>query len=1364
MAADAKKLREDAATKAKKKLEEASDAGIQNRSWWEEGIDWVSDNWDTIVAVCKVVVAIVGIIAMIIGGPILAAIVVVAALVVLADTINKYLKGQATLLDVAFAALDCIPGMKGLTTLGGLARGLKGMAKGLRSGGLKALRKGADDAIGKSKPTNGRCKGGDPIDMVSGEMLMEETDVELPGLLPLVLRRTHVSTYRWGRWFGESWASTIDERLELDNDGALFATEDGMILVYPVPAPGTSVMPLEGPRWPLDWDGEPGAPIRITDPRTGHTRHFAPLAKPAPADSAFTMPLAAISDRNGHCIEFDRDEFGVPTAVRHSGGYHVHVDTEDDRITRLRLANPEDGPDGTTLLRYGYNAEGHLTEIYNSSGLPFKLSYDDRARITSWTDRNNSWYRFTYDDRDRCIRGEGIDGILDCTISYDTDGRITRYTNSLGHTTTYRYNEQLQLVASTNALDQSVTNEWDRYNRLLAQTDALGNTTRYAYDHSGNLTTIARADGSSTEATYNELHQLVRAIMPNGAVWQQTYDERGNHTSTIDPSGSEISYAYDAAGGLVAVTDPTGRTSHAVCDGTGLPVEFTDVQGAVSSIERDAFGRVSTITDAVGRTTRFGRTVEGKVLWRETPDGYREFWEWDAEGNLVSETDRAGNVNNYSVGAFGQVSAHTLGDGTQYSFSYDSELNLLRVADPQERTWQYAYDAANRVMSETDFSGRTLTYEVDAMGELISRTNGAGQTIRFNRDALGRTVEMIYDGHAAHYLYDASGNLVREVGPDVTVEREYNAVGLLLSESINGRATAYDYDALGRRIRRRTPTGIESTWTYDAAGHPIALEAAGHRIAFEFDEAHRETARHLPGSVTLTQSWDRAGQLTTQRLTHVPGEAETLLQYRTYAYRPDGVPIEIEELTSGTRHFTLDPRGRVTVVDARRWTERYTYDTVGNITRAVTPGADDGEADRTFIGTRIQRSGRTHYKHDAEGRIVRTVLRLLNGQKRVQSYTWNSQSQLVATTTPDGTTWRYTYDPAGRRVAKQRLDDGGNVADETFFVWDGARLIEQITTDGHATSWDYAPGSHLPVAQLDRPARAEIPCPREYPDDLGKWAPQAEMDARFHAIVTDLSGAPSELISADGELAWQQRTTLWGTSLPAHLQEGGADGVDCPLRFPGQYKDAETGWHYNYQRYYDPQTGQYATPDPLGLAPSPHDTAYVPNPYTWIDPLGLHWQDPNNGMRFGRDPSLPEGERQYTRDNQYPSEYRQSTHDHMTRHYTDEGRAQGRTPVDASGNRIPRDQLTWRDGRDRVIWNPQADNPRPFNRTVTYEHRDPVVQHWNREGRFSDRATRNDFYNDTRHMEPMHWSQNSREGGRMTATYSQEVGEGYSCS
>ncbi|MFF3376122.1 DUF6531 domain-containing protein [Streptomyces sp. NPDC002680] len=1351
MAEDARKMREEAAGEAKRRIDEASDAGIQNRSWWEEVGDWFVDNWDTIVAVCKIVVAVVGVVAMIIGGPILGAIVLIAALVVLADTLYKYSKGQASLWDVGFAALDCIPGGKGLTTLGGLAKGMKSLGKGglkaMAEGlGKRGLRREADNAVAKGKPAGGRCKNGDPIDMVSGEMLMTATDVLLPGVLRLAVARTHVSTYRSGRWFGPSWTSTLDQRLELDDEGVLFATADGMVLVYPPPQGDSTVLPQEGPRWPLSWDEEQPGALRVTDPVSGITRLFAPV-ECAEHDIGLTLPIQAVWDRNGNRIDVDYAPDGTPLALRHSGGYHVAVDSADARVTGLRLLDPDNGP--VPLVRYAYE-NGRLTEIFNSSDLPYRLTYDADDRITSWTDRTGSWYRYTYDEAHRVVRGEGVDGVLDCAITYDTETRTTRYTDSLGRTTTYRHNERLQLVSVSNALGESIANEWDRYDRLLARTDALGRTTRYGYDPAGNLTTVVRPDGAVTEAEYDELRLLVRAVTPGGAEWRHAYDNRGNHIATTGPAGSRTRYEYDGHGGLVAVTDTAGRTSRARCDATGLPVEFTDARGAVSRIQRDALGQISSFTDARGRVTHRRTTPEGRMVWRRTPDGAQEHWVWDAEGNLVSQTDQLGRTTTFEVGPFGQVAARRLADGTAHSFAYDTELNLLAVTGPHDNTWQYGYDAANRLVSETDFGGRSLTYELDAVGLLASRVNGAGETVSFHRDVLGRTVETRYDGVSTSCTYDAAGRPIRETGPDATVERAYSVDGLLLSESIDGRATTFAYDVLGRRVRRCTPTGIESTWTYDDTDRSAVLEADGRRIVFGFDDLERETSRTLPGEVRLSHSWDDTGRLAAQTLERASADgvaldgAAALLQRRTYAYRPDGVPTSVDELTTGTRHFALDSRGRVTAVDARGWQETYQYDELGNITRASSPVVEDGDRNRAFAGTRIQHTGRTRYERDGEGRIVRTVRRLLNGQRRIRSYSWNSRSRLVGTTTPDGVDWRYRYDPAGRRVAKQRLTANGAVADEILFVWDGTRLVEQITQDGSATTWDYVPGTHQPITQLDRAAPG--------------------LDARFHAIVTDLSGAPAELVSADGEVVRLRRTTLWGSRLSDTPQTGDTGEVDCPLRFPGQYADDETGWHYNFLRHYDPLTGQYVSPDPLGLAPATNDSAYVPNPHRWSDPLGLHWQDPANGMRFGRDPDLPEGDREYTRNNQYPSDYRVPTHDYMVENYTDEGRAISGVPRDDDGARIPRDQLTWRNGNDELIWDPRADNPRPFHRTVTYEHLDPVVQHWNREGRFSDRPTRNDFYNNTDHLEAMEMRENSRGGGRMTDTFIQEVGDGYSCS
>jgi len=54
------------------------------------------------------------------------------------------------------------------------------------------------------------------------------------------------------------------------------------------------------------------------------------------------------------------------------------------------------------------------------------------------------------------------------------------------------------------------------------------------------------------------------------------------------------------------------------------------------------------------------------------------------------------------------------------------------------------------------------------------------------------------------------------------------------------------------------------------------------------------------------------------------------------------------------------------------------------------------------------------------------------------------------------------------------------------------------------------------------------------------------------------------------------------------------------------YYDQETGWHYNYYRYYDPKTGRYLTPDPIGHAGGINLYSYVlNNPVNLFDFFGL---------------------------------------------------------------------------------------------------------------------------------------------------------------
>ncbi|WP_369261209.1 DUF6531 domain-containing protein [Streptomyces sp. R35] len=1179
MAEDARKMREEAAHTAKTKIDEASDAGIHNRKWWEEVGDWFSDNWDTIVAVCKVVVAVVGIIAMIIGGPILGAIVLVAALVVLADTLNKYAKGQASLWDVAFAALDCIPGGKGLTSLGKLGKGLKGL-KGLGKTGLKGMALGMK-GLGKSSRSLGRqmkklftC--GDPIDISTGQMVMSETDVTFPGVLPLVLERHHRTGLRSGRFFGVSWSSTLDQRLLLDATGVRFVNDDGMVLFYPVPEPDVPVLPVEGPRWPMEWDGTRSGRITVYRPETGQTLRFAPLPGGTPAE----LLIAGISDRNGNNIAITYSGDGTPTEVAHHGGYRIGVTCEFGRITALSLRSDPDEP---TLVRYGYDSQGNLTDIYNSSGVPLKFTYDERRRVTGWEDRIGTWYRYSYDSTDRCVASHGIDGILDYTYAYDDEARTTAATNSLGHTSHYQFNDSYQLAFETDPLGHTTLRTWDRYDSLLALTDPIGRVTEFDYDEAGRLTRMQLPDGSVTTTEFGELGLPVRVVEPDGATWRQSYDLHGNLVEAVDPTGAITRYAYAPGGRLSTHTDPLGHTRTLSTDAAGLPLELTDALGGTTRCGRDAFGRVVEIQDPVGQITRMEWTIEGRLTLRESPDGSLERWEYDAEGNEIAHREPSGGTTLHEIGPFDLPLKRINPDGNTYTFAYDAEQQLRGVTNPQGRTWSYDFDPAGRLIAERDFNGADQAYFYDPAGQLTRRVNESGEAVDFSYDALGNTTEQrSSDGSVSTFRHDSAGQLVWARNADAEVELRRDAMGRIVHESVNGRHITSVYDPLGRRTERVTPSGAVSRWTYDAEDRPTSLTVQGHSLGFEYDLGGREVRRRLGRRVGISQSWHPGDHVRDQEIVAASSAGTSPLR-RRFSYASGGHVSAIDELGTGIRRFQLDAVGRVTSVVGAQWQERYAYDTAGNVSSAAISGPGGLLADeRETVGTLVRRAGNSRYEHDRQGRVVRRIKRTLSGIRKMWTYAWSPEGRLAELVTPDGVHWRYSYDPLGRRISKKRVDGDGTVGEFTLFDWDGETLTEEMTDSGAVRTWEYEPGTHSPVVQVNRT-----------PEGVG-------YDQRFYAIVTNMVGTPTELISEEGEVSWQSRTTLWGKDAGTTVGE-----TDCPLRFPGQYFDTESGWHYNFYRYYDPETAQYTSPDPLGLLPEDNQHGYVRNPLSWLDALGL---------------------------------------------------------------------------------------------------------------------------------------------------------------
>ena len=89
-----------------------------------------------------------------------------------------------------------------------------------------------------------------------------------------------------------------------------------------------------------------------------------------------------------------------------------------------------------------------------------------------------------------------------------------------------------------------------------------------------------------------------------------------------------------------------------------------------------------------------------------------------------------------------------------------------------------------------------------------------------------------------------------------------------------------------------------------------------------------------------------------------------------------------------------------------------------------------------------------------------------------------------------------------------------------------------------------------------------------------------ESRQQTHYFHCDQIGIPREMADKDGNLLWFGNYTGWG-----RLKEETkvTDRAYQPFRLQNQYADRETGLHYNFFRYYEPEVGRFVNQDPIGL-------------------------------------------------------------------------------------------------------------------------------------------------------------------------------------
>ena len=746
----------------------------------------------------------------------------------------------------------------------------------------------------------------DPVDPVTGAYCDERTDFTLGQTLPLSFTRFHSSVLPlhgltgvgWSdSWSEYAWVREQGNRVDVISQGATlnFAFDgDSDTAVNPYHAQYIlrrrddylELFDRDALSSRFFYDAFPG--MRLRHPVTDDTSDDR-LAH-SPNDRMYM--LGGMSDTASNRITFERDSQYRITGVSHTDGIRLKLTYHASGYLKT-IHRTDNGIQ--TLATYEQDARGRLTEADARLDYHLFYEYDAADRIIRWSDNDQTWSRFTYDEQGRCVNVTGAEGYYNATLDYG-DG-CTTVTDGKGiHR--YYYDPDGNILREEAPDGSTTTYEWDEFHHLLARHSPAGRVEKFEYNAAhGQLSRYTAADGAEWQYRYDERGLLSNITDPAGQTWTQQCDERGLPVSLVSPQGEETRLAYTAQGLLSGIFRQDERRLGIEYDHHNRPETLTDVMGREHHTEYSGHDLPVKMRGPGGQSVRLQWQQHHKLSGIERTGTGAEGFRYDRHGNLLAWTDGNGVVWTMEYGPFDLPVARTDGEGHRWQYRYDKDtLQLTEVINPQgRRAIEYHYPDEHTVIRcilppederdrHPDESLLKTTYRYNAAGELTEVILPGDETLTFSRDEAGREVLRHSNrGFACEQGWNAAGQPVSQragffpaeatwggLVPSLVREYRYDSAG-----NVSGVTSREDY---GRETRREyrldrngqvtavtaSGTGLgygegDESYGYDSCGYLKAQSAGRHRISEETDQyagGHR-----LKQAGNTQYDYDAAGRM-----------------------------------------------------------------------------------------------------------------------------------------------------------------------------------------------------------------------------------------------------------------------------------------------------------------------------------------------------------------------------------------------------------------------------------------------------------------------------------------------------------------------
>ncbi len=500
------------------------------------------------------------------------------------------------------------------------------------------------------------------------------------------------------------------------------------------------------------------------------------------------------------------------------------------------------------------------------------------------------------------------------------------------------------------------------------------------------------------------------------------------------------------------------------------------------------------------------------------------------------------------------------------SIEYKYEgAHLSQIIDPNQTT-QYTYDTQGRPTIESvqfkDSQKQWQTeYQYDDKGRIDKVDLPEGATLSYIYNDTSSPVEVKYQAPVQSWWQ----KLVRSINNDynsislISDMQADSAHGLLGFTHSNGQTAKADYDKV-EKLTTWTDGDYQKRLTYDAADQIIA---------------------------TSSQQGDK--------------ENSQQLSYNAY-----GELISVNDTEEDqTAQYQYDLNSNRTGFSSSETQAKYEYkvgtDQLLSVSSQVNSTSNSNSGDSNNNSSR-----RSNYTYDAVGNPTSIITQNSNSKTQRQ-FTYGARGQLTQII-DDNQTTDYRYNHAMQRVSKTIAND------EQRYLWQQGLLDAEIDSkDNQETvTRRYIYIGLRPIAMID------------YDQDN---------TPSIYTIHTDHLGTPQQVSNEAQEVVWQGDYDAFGqvtvkavsknnkTEMQAKQKDwlptlmNSANAVESVtsspfefnLRFAGQYEDSESGYYYNWHRYYNPETGRYLTSDPIGLNGGLNTYGYAgANPISFVDPWGLY--------------------------------------------------------------------------------------------------------------------------------------------------------------